>query len=97
MATASTKPQNTTVYPDLESAGERVREVNERILQAGRKVSTAYLDGLEQYVNGLVQFERKLGEQSHLQPVAGVLTAHAKLTEDITIASVSAARELIAS
>jgi hypothetical protein len=95
MATASTK-QQTTIHPDLEAAGERVREVNERMLDAGRKVTAAYLDGLEQYVNGLAQFERKLGEQAHLEPVAGVLTAHAKLTQDITSASVSAARELIA-
>jgi hypothetical protein len=95
MATASTKQQN-TIIPDLEAAGERVRETSDRILEAGRKVSAAYLDGLEQYVNGLVQFERKLGEQSQLEPVASVLTAHAKLTQDITSASVSAARELIA-
>jgi hypothetical protein len=95
MATASTKQQN-TVIPDLEAAGERVRETNDRILEAGRKVSTAYLDGLEQYVNGLAGFERKLGEQSRLEPVASVLTAHAKLTQDITSAGVSAARELIA-
>jgi len=96
MATASTKQQN-SVIPDLEAAGERVRETNDRILEAGRKVSTAYLDGLEHYVNGLVSFERKLGEQSHLEPIASALTAHAKLTQDITSASVSAARELIAS
>jgi hypothetical protein len=96
MATASTKEQN-TVFPDLEAAGERARETNDRILDAGRKVSTACLDGLEQYVNGLARFERKLGEQSHLEPIASVLTAHAKLTQDITSASMSAARELIAS
>ncbi len=96
MATASTKQRN-TFYPDLEAAGERAREANDRLLEAGCKISTACLDGLEQYVHGLAQFERKLGQQSHLEPVAGVLTAHAKMAEDLTSASVSAARELIAS
>jgi hypothetical protein len=94
MATSSTK--QSPLYPDLEAAGERARETNDRILEAGRKVSTAYLDGLEQYFSGLAQFELKLAEQSQLEPVAGALTAHAKLTQDITSASVSAARELIA-
>lgn len=96
MATASTK-QRQTFTPDLEAAGERAREANDRLLEASRKLTTAYLDGVESYVHGLAQFERKLSEQSHLEPVAGVISAHAKMTEDLTSASVSAARELIAS
>ena len=94
MATASTK-QRQTFYPDLEAATERAREANDRLMEAGRKLTTAYLDGLESTVHGLAQFERKLGEQSHLEPVAGMLTAHAKMSEDLAHASVSAARELI--
>jgi hypothetical protein len=100
MATTQTNQSNhtkrqTALYPDLEVAGERVREANDRFMEAGRKVTGAYLDGLERYVHGLAQFERKLGEQSHVEPVAGVLTAHAKMAEDLTSASVAAARELI--
>ncbi len=94
MATSSSKQTN--IYPDFEAANDRTREANERFLEAGRKVTIAYLDGLERYVHGLAQFERKLGEQSRLESFAGVLSAHAKMTEDLTIASVSATRELIA-
>ncbi len=94
MASNSTK--QTSLYPDLEAAGERVREANERVIDAGRKVSHAYLDGVERYVSGLTQFERKLGEQSQLETVSSFLGAHAKLTDDVTKASVSAARELVA-
>jgi hypothetical protein len=93
MATASTK--NGKSVPDLEAASERVREANERFAEAGRKVTNAYLDGLERYVTSVTHLERKLGEQSQVEPVAGLLTAHAKLTEDVTKASVSAARELL--
>jgi hypothetical protein len=94
MAAGSTK--NDTFVPDLEAATERVREANERFAEAGRKVTNAYLDGLERYVTSVAQFERKLGEQSQVESVASVLSAHAKLTEDVTKASVSAARELLA-
>ena len=96
MAAASSTKQSTTAYPDIEAAGERVREANERVLKAGRKVTSAYLDTVESYVHGLASFERKLATQSNLEPAAAIFTAHAKMTEDLTSASVSAARELIA-
>ncbi|HET8978676.1 MAG TPA: hypothetical protein VFN87_11000 [Solirubrobacteraceae bacterium] len=95
MASTSTKQQN-TLYPDLEAAGERIREANERVLEASRKVTGAYLDGVERYVAGLTQFERKLGAQTQVDAVAGLFNAHAKLTDDVTGASIAAARELIA-
>ena len=41
-------------------------------------------------------FERKLGEQTKVDAVASLLRTHAQLAEDVTKASVSAARELIA-
>ena len=94
MAATSTK-QQTNVYPDLEAASERVREANERFVEAGRKVTGAYLDGLERYIGGLTQFERKLGAQSQVEAVTSLFNAHAKLTDDVTSATVSAARELI--
>ncbi|HWE08195.1 MAG TPA: hypothetical protein VG325_02500 [Solirubrobacteraceae bacterium] len=95
MATTSTKLNGNGLYPDLEAAGERVREANERFVDASRKVTGAYLDGLERYVGGLTQFERKLAAQSQVEAVSGLFNAHAKMTDDVTSATVSAARELI--
>jgi hypothetical protein len=95
MAATSTKQNNNGMYPDLEEATERVREANERFIDASRKVTSAYLDGIERYVGGLTQFERKLAAQSQVDAVSGLFNAHAKMTEDVTSATVSAARELI--
>ena len=95
MAAATSTKQQSNVYPDLEATGQRVREANERFIEAGRKVTSAYLDGVERYVNGLTQFERKVGAQSQVEAVTGLFNAHAKLTDDVTNATVSAARELI--
>lgn len=94
MATAST--QNRTFVPDLEIATDRVRETNNRLIEVGRKVTSAYLDGVEKYSAEFAQSERKIAEQSQVEAVAGLLDAHAKLTEDVVKASVSMARELIA-
>ena len=93
MATDST---NSRIFvSDLEAATERAREANDRLAEVGRKVTTAYLDGVEKYVSGVAQFERKLGEQSQVEAVASLFDTHAKLTEDVVKTSVSAARELI--
>ncbi|HEX5192132.1 MAG TPA: hypothetical protein VFW09_04955 [Solirubrobacteraceae bacterium] len=93
---ATTNSKHDTLYPDFETAAEQAREAGDKLIEAGRKVTNAYLDGVERYVHGVAQFQRKLGEQSKLEPFSGVLSAQAKLAEDLTSASVTAARELIA-
>jgi hypothetical protein len=85
-----------TLYPDFESAAEQARETGDKLLDASREITNAYLDSVEKYVHGVAQFQRKLGEQSKLEPLTGVLTAQAKLAEDLTSAGVTAARDLIA-
>ncbi len=93
---AATSSKHNTTYPDFESTAEQVRETGDKFVRAGAKVTGAYLDGVEKYVHGIAQFQRRLGEQTKLEPLAGILTAQAKLAEDLTSASVNAARELIA-
>jgi DNA-binding ferritin-like protein len=93
MPTAET--HTNPVVPDFEAAAERAREANDRLAEAGRKVTTAYLDSVEKYVAGLAKFERKVAEQSQVEVVASLLDTHAKLTEEVVKASVSAARELV--
>ncbi|HWF36302.1 MAG TPA: hypothetical protein VG295_13070 [Solirubrobacteraceae bacterium] len=95
MATSNTK---TSFAPldNLEAASERARETNERLTEVGRKVTSAYLDGVEKYAESFADFERKLGKQTHVDAVASAFDTHAQLTEEVVKASVSAARELIA-
>ena len=94
MTDAETKTN--PAVPDFEAAAERAHEANDRLAEAGRKVTTAYLDSVEKYVAGLAQFERKVAEQTQVDVVASLLDTHATLTEEVVKASVSAARELIA-
>jgi hypothetical protein len=93
MAATTTK---TTLTPDLEAATERATDANERLAEVSRKVTNAYLDGVENYVADLTEFERKLGEQTKVDAVASLLRTHAQLAEDVAKANVSVARELIA-
>jgi hypothetical protein len=93
MATSTSR--NHTSTPDFEAAAERVKKANDRIADAGRKVTSAYLDGVERYVIGWTEAERKLAEQPQFESVSGLLDAHASITEDVFKASVAATRELI--
>jgi hypothetical protein len=93
---ATTTPKSNTFVPDFESATERVREANERFAKASRTIGTAYLDGVEKYVDGVAQFERKLGEQSQLEVLTDLFNAHAQVSQDLTKAGVRVAREFIA-
>jgi hypothetical protein len=94
MATA-TKPNS--FIPDFEAATERAREANQRFAQVGATMTGAYLDGIEKYVDGVTQFERKVGDQVKLEVVTDLLHAHAQMTQDLAKANVRVARELIAS
>jgi hypothetical protein len=93
MATTTNRNHNAT--PDLEAAAERVKKANDRITDAGRKVTSAYLDGVERYVIGFADAERKLAEQSQFEAVGDLLNTHATITEDVFKASLAATRELI--
>jgi uncharacterized protein YicC (UPF0701 family) len=87
----ATSTKTNTALPDFEAA----TEANDRLAEVGRKVTTAYLDGVEKYVSRVAQFERQLGDQTKVDAVASLLSTHADLAEEITKVSVSAARELI--
>lgn len=91
----ATSTKTNTAVPNFEAASQRAREANEQLTGVGRKVTTAYLDGVEKYVAGVAQLERKFGTQTQVDAVAGLLKAHADLTEELTKVNVSAARELI--
>ena len=94
MATQSTK--NRAVAPGLENVTESVREASDRMVEAGRKVTNAYLDGVEKYGVEYAQAERKLAKHAQGETFASLFDAHATMTEDVITATVSAARELIA-
>ena len=91
----ATSTKTNTALPDFEAATERTREANDRLAEVGRKVTTAYLDGVENYVSRVAQFERQVGDQTKVDAVSSLLSTHADLAEEITKVSVSAARELI--
>ena len=99
MAASSTNRSQSTnrqsIIPDLAAVNERIRETNDRWADATRKLTIAYLDGVDNYVAGVAKAERKLGAQSPVTALGDLVNIHADLTEDVFKAGVAATRELV--
>jgi hypothetical protein len=68
---------------------------NERLLEAGRRAGSGYLDGYERFVGRVIRAQQKLAKQSSKNAVKVIVHTQADLTHQLTSASTSAARKLI--
>jgi hypothetical protein len=88
MPTATTK--NTT-----EATTERIRDLNERILDAGKKAGGAYLDAYEKALESIADYQLKVAKQTDVEWVSTIVDAQARFTRDLTQLYVSTGRELL--
>jgi hypothetical protein len=87
----------TTKIPEqLKAAAERTGELNERLIKAGKRVGSCYLDGYEKLVENVTKYQQKLADQSKNEAVQTIVGTQVDLTRQLTSACTSAARELIA-
>jgi hypothetical protein len=80
----------------MTTAAPTIDELNERLLETGKRVGNLYLDSCEKTIQGITAFQRKLAEQTQNETVRSVVDAQADLTRDLTKTYVAAAREVIA-
>ena len=89
----------TSGLPDPRAAGEatteRIRALNERIIESAKAAGQASLDAYEKALQSLVDFEQKAAKASQLEWVTAVASAHAKFVQDVSAAYVTAAREAL--
>jgi hypothetical protein len=89
IATTTKTPQ------DLNSAAEQIIQLNERLVEAGKRTGNLYLDSYDKLVEGVISFQQKLAEQSQNDAVKSVVGTQVDVTRQIASAYTSAARELI--
>jgi hypothetical protein len=89
MATA-TATKNTN-----EATTERIRDLNERILEASRKAGGAYLDAYEKTLESIADYQERVAKQSDVEWVSTVVDAQARFTRELTKLYVSTGRELL--
>src|SRR3954465_8256547 len=94
-AKASSESTKRAANDTTEAAADRIRDLNERIIESGKKAGTTYLDVYEKTLNSIADYQEKVGEQSQVDWVKTITDAQANFTRDLAGAYTSAARTLL--
>jgi uncharacterized Ntn-hydrolase superfamily protein len=89
---AKTTTQNTDA---VEETVERIRELNEQILDAGKKAGGAYLSAYEKALQSIAEYQEQVARQSDVEWVSTIVDAQARFTRELTKVFVSTGRELL--
>jgi hypothetical protein len=92
---SSAGKRDTAFVPSVEETIERIRALNEKILESGKTMGGAWLDTYEKALHNVLDFETQVANASELDWVSAVAKAQAEFVTDITSAYTKAARELL--
>lgn len=79
----------------VEEAAERIRALNERLIEGSKAAGNTTLDAYEKALKSLVDFEEKVAGASQLEWVSALAQTHAAFVRDVSAAYTKAARELL--
>ena len=80
---------------EAEAAADRIRELNEQVLEFGRDAGVSFLDAYEKTLKTFADYQDKVGDTSQVEWVATVAHAQAKFTREVSKAYTTSARELL--
>jgi hypothetical protein len=100
MATATKNRQQTkrnteTANENIDAAAERIRDLNERILESSKKAGSVYVDLYEKTLHSIADYQEKVGKQSDAEWVSTIANAQADFTRQLADAYTSSARSLL--
>jgi len=81
--------------PSIEDATQRIRDLNERIIESSKTAGLVTLDAYEKALSSIAEFEEKVASATQLDWVSALATTHAKFINEISSAYTKAARELL--
>jgi hypothetical protein len=82
--------------PEADATADRIRELNEQVLESGRNAGVSFLDAYEKTLKTFADYQDKIGDSSQVEWVATVAHAQAKFTREVSEAYTTSARELLA-
>jgi hypothetical protein len=91
----ATQTKDNPVVESVETAAERVAELNEKAVANGKKAGTAYLNSYERAVLSFADSYEKAAGATKVEWLASVATAQADFTREVTKAYTGAARDLV--
>jgi hypothetical protein len=90
----ATKTQSRT-QPDVEAAAERIRSLNERIIEDAKKAGGVYLDTYEKSLKSIADFQETVGGATGIEWISSVANSQASFTRSMAEAYSAAAREVL--
>jgi hypothetical protein len=78
-----------------EQAAQRIRDLNERLIESSKSAGLVTLDAYEKALASMVDFEEKVANASQLEWVSALAGTHAKFVTEISAAYTKAAREVL--
>ena len=84
---ASTNPVDDTT--------QRIRDLNERIVDAAKTAGGAYLDAYEKALQSIADYQEQVAKQTDIEWISTVVDAQARFTRELTKLYVSTGRELL--
>ena len=91
----ASQTKSNPVANSIETAAERVAELNEKAVATGKKTGGAYLDSYEKAIVQLADGYEKAAAATPIEWVSTVATTQADIAREVTKAYTSAARELV--
>ncbi len=85
----------TTTPPNIDTAFDQVKDLNEQFLATARKAGNVYLDAYEKAVDRTVDLELKLAGMTKQEWLQTVIEAQAELTREVAGSYTSVARTLL--
>jgi hypothetical protein len=83
------------VTPSVEEITERIRTLNDQIIDAAKSTGGAWLDTYEKALHNVLDFQTQVANASQLEWVSAIALAQAQFVTDVTTAYTKAARELL--
>ena len=80
---------------DTEAAADRIRELNEQVLDFGRKAGLSFLESYENTLKTWAEYQDKVADTSQVEWISSVARAQANFTREITRVYTSNARDLL--
>ena len=90
MATTSTQSADA-----VEETVERIRQLNEQILDAGKKAGGAYLGAYEKALQSIADYQEQVARQTDVEWISTIVDAQARFTRELTKVWVSTGRDLL--
>ena len=80
---------------DFEATADRLRDLNERIIESSRKAGQSYVDAYEKTLNSIAEFQDRIGKASQIEWISTLAHAQADFTRNWAEAYTGAARNVL--